>query len=505
VRAVIVGLIAGGLALLFQWGLYYAELGRGWLRTQAHQQHLPGWLLLPLITAALCGIAGWLTALAPEVAGSGIPHVKAVLLRLRVLRWRRVVPLKFFGGLLAIGGGLSLGREGPTVQLGAAVGQSLAGLLRVPRRSQLHLVACGAGAGLAAAFNAPLAGFIFVLEELRRELSPITYGTALIAAVSADLVTRGMLGQLPSFHVTGYPGFPLRAFPAVAVLGIAAGIGGVMFNRGLMLSLGLFSRLSRVPRWARVAAVGGLAGLLLWWLPEAVGGGHSTAERVLRGEFDGPGVLQFLVVLLLAKFALTMLSYGSGAPGGIFAPLLVIGALLGLLIGRGTTALVPSLPIAPAAFAVIGMGAYFAAVVRAPLTGIVLIIEMTANYDQMFALAVACLIAYVVAESLGDTPIYDALLRRDLDRASPDELTGHEPALFHFVVEPGAPLDGRALRDAGLPPRCLLVSLRRAGREVLPDGATRLQSGDEVVAAVAGDVPRTILKLETCLRTPRGE
>ena len=501
VRAAVVGLLAGALALLFEWSLFLVEEARGWLLGALHPHAGWGWAILPIVSGLLCGAAGWLThRFAREASGSGIPHVKAVLLQVRRFNWKRVVPVKFVGGVLGIGAGLSLGREGPTVQLGAAVGEAVAEVLRVPRRSRTHMIACGAGAGLAAAFNAPLAGFIFVIEELRRELSPITYGTALIAAVAADMVTRTFYGQMPSFRIYGYPTPPLSALPLVAVVGLLAGLGGVLFNRTLLWTLDWFERWQRLPAWTRAASVGILVGLIAWWLPEAVGGGHRSAERILRGEFAGHEVIGFLLILLVVKFGLTMLSYGCGVPGGIFAPLLVVGALLGLITGQVAVLIVPGIASAPAAFGVLGMAAYFSAVVRAPLTGIVLIVEMTANYEQMFALAVACLVAYAVAEQLGDRPIYEALLLRDLRRSGVVEPHVEEPTLASKVIEPGSSLDGRRLRDAGLPAGCLLVTITRGGRELVPSGQTRLQAGDEVVAAISGDVPGILTQLENAVR-----
>lgn len=503
VRAAVVGLVAGVLALFFQWSLFFAENSRGWLLDVLHAHPAWGWTILPLISGVICSFVGWMTAkYAPEAAGSGIPHVKAVLLHWRTLDWRKLIPVKFIGGVLGIGAGFSLGREGPTVQLGASAGQLVSDILRVPRRSRAQLIACGAGAGLAAAFNAPLAGFIFVIEELRRELSPITYGTALIAAVSADVVARAFHGQIPSFHITGYPTPPLTTLPWVAVVGLLAGLGGVLFNRGLVGSLAMFQALpKRVPRWLRAGVVGVLIGLVAWWLPGVVGGGHGLAERILRGEFAATDLVPFVLLLFVAKFGLTLLSYGCGVPGGIFAPMLVLGAMLGLLVGQMASVLTPGLAGAPAAFAVIGMAAYFTAVVRAPLTGVVLIVEMTANYEQMFALAVACLMAYVVAERLGDTPIYEALLRRDLRFAGEAGEIEDDLTIVHKVIEPGSMLDGRRLRHAHFPAGCLLVMIRRAGREIVPDGETRLCGGDEIVAAISGNAAQNLTFLEDAARS----
>ena len=491
-RAALVGLGAGILAVLFQYALVTAESARAILLHRLHAFPWWGWIVLPILGGISAGLAGWMTGrFAPEASGSGIPHIKGVLMHVRVLNWRRLLPVKFLGGVLAIGAGLSLGREGPTVQMGAAVGKAVGEWMRLPRRSRGQLIAAGAGAGLAAAFNAPLAGFIFVIEELQRELSPLTYGTALIAAVVADIVTRSLTGQFPSFHISGYPMPPLTAVPLFAVLGVLAGLMGVAFNRSLLWTLRRFQSWKRIPRWVRPMLVAGLAGLLAWWLPQAVGGGHGTAESLLRGEYAAVGFLGFLLLLFAAKFVLTVLSYGAGVPGGIFAPLLVLGALVGLMTGQVSGLAFPSVAHTPAAFAVIGMAAAFAAIVRAPLTGIVLILEMTNNYEQLFPLLVACMIAFLVAEHLHNKPIYEALLEYDLERTGfIEHPQAAEPVTLELAVEPHSPMDGRRVRDLGMPEGCLMVMVNRGGREMVPSGGTRLQAGDHVTVFVTGDTPQ---------------
>ena len=498
VRAALVGLLSGLAAVAFQTTLFYAEGLRNHLLLWLKGFPSWGWVVLPIVAAALAGLAGFITSkYAPEASGSGIPHVKAVLLQLRLLRWQRIFPVKFIGGVLAIGSGFSLGREGPTVQMGAAAGKLVSEFLHVPKRSRSQLIAAGAGAGLAAAFNAPLAGFIFAIEELQREMSPVTYGTALIATVVGAIITRTFTGQLPSFHVTGYPTPPLAALPLFAVLGLLCGVIGVAFNRGLLRSLRFFHGWKKLPAWARPALVGVVIGLVAWWMPSAIGGGHSTAELVLRGKaytlLTGHITLLrlvgFLALLLAVKFVLTIICYASGVPGGIFAPLLVLGALAGAIVGRVSGIWWPSMAQVPAAFAVIGMAAAFSAIVRAPLTGVVLILEMTENYGQLLPLLVASLIAYLVAEHLHNKPIYEALLDYDLERGGERPKGSREPILVNMVVEPGSPMDGRLVRNLKLPKRCLLVTINRAGAEVVPSPDTRLAHGDQLTVIISGDEP----------------
>lgn len=497
-RAALVGLLAGAFGVLFQGGLFYVENLRVELLGSMKISLPWGWIFIPIIGAGIGALAGWITSrYAPEAAGSGIPHVKAVLLQVRTLNWRRVLPVKFIGGILSIGAGFSLGREGPTVQMGAAAGRMVSSILKVPRRSRSQLIAAGAGAGLAAAFNAPLAGFIFVIEELQREMSPVTYGTALIAAVVGDIVTRTFTGQLPSFHITGYPTPPLNAIPMFAVLGIVCGLMGILFNKGLMASLKTAHKIKNAPAWKRAAVVGAIIGLAAWWMPTALGGGHTIAETLLRGHasllFSGDqtwlAIVGFLFVLLIVKFILTLISYASGVPGGIFAPMLVLGALCGSIVGYIGVYSFPSINTTPAVFAVIGMAAAFSAIVRAPLTGIVLILEMTANHNLLFALLVASLIAYLIAETFQNKPIYEDLLDYDLSRHGEKGQVTSDPEILDMVVESNSQMDGSLVSQLGLPTGCLLVTIRRGGQEIVPSGDTALQPGDHLTVIVSGQTP----------------
>ncbi|MEO8502408.1 MAG: H(+)/Cl(-) exchange transporter ClcA [Acidobacteriota bacterium] len=493
-RALLVGLIAGLVAVLFRRTLDVADVWRNAFFTAAHAMRTWG-LPLAIVTCALiAGLAVWLVRrFAPEASGSGIPQVKAVLHRLRSMDWRRVLVVKFIGGTLGIGTGLALGREGPTVQMGAAVGQMISRWLRVTPRERLTLIAAGAGAGLAAAFNAPLAGVIFVLEELRRDFSPGILTAGFVASVTADLVTRFLIDQTPVFHVASSPVPALSSLPLFVVLGLAAGLVGVCFNRGLLGTLNVFSRLREWP-FVAGSLVGAAVGITGWYLPDVLGGGGAIVQQTLAGKV----ALTALPALLLIRFALTMGSYSSGAAGGIFAPLLVIGAQLGLMIGLVGQQWFPAIQAQPVAFAVVGMGALFAAIVRAPLTGIVLILEMTENYSLMLPLLVACFVAYLFADVLRDQPIYEALLERDLIRGQ--EMTELEgPLVIDLSVGPGAPFVGRRLDEISLPTGCLIVSIQRGLRNDVPSRDTVLRPGDRVTVVIAATAAESLPLLRECL------
>ena len=500
VRAAVVGVVAGLVAVGFKWVLVESERSRGnlldWLHALPHAG-LWAWSVLPILGLLLGSFVGWLVSrFSPDAPGSGIPHLKGVLLHVRSMRWKSLLPVKFLGGAIGIGAGLSLGREGPTVQMGAAIGQAVADLLRVPSRAVPQLLSCGAGAGLAAAFNAPLAGFLFVIEELHRELSARTFAGALVAARSADIVARALGGDLPSFAISGYPAVPLAALPAAAFIGIVGGGLGVIFNRMLLRSSAAALLIKSVPRWVLPGVACAVCGLVAWWLPEAVGGGHLTAERLLSGQLAwGIG---FLLLFLVAKFALTLLSYASGAPGGIFAPMLLLGAIAGAVIGEGLATLFPALQPHATAFAILGMAAFFTGSVRAPLTGIVLIIEMTGNYQHLLALGVACLIADLTAGALRDKPIYESLLEADLHRASPIQGPSDQPSApraIYVGVQLGSAIAGCTVRVCGLPPGCLVVAIERGGRELLPEADLVLHPGDHLSILVPEDEPQKAIEV----------
>jgi CIC family chloride channel protein len=233
-----------------------------------------------------------------------------------------------------------------------------------------------------------------------------------IAAVTADVITRTVFGQLSVFHVPMPSIPPLTVLPWAALLGVLAGLLGVLFNRTLLITHRCMAHLRHWPLGASGLLIGSLVGLVGWFLPETVGSGVPLTGQVLATEMGWQSALQYLVI----RFALTMISYGSGAAGGIFAPLLLFGALLGV---SAAALLQPWLPLATLeqqqlGAAIVGMGACFTAIVRAPLTGIVIILEMTDGFHLLLPLMVACLIAYTVAEALGDTPIYEALLQQQL-------------------------------------------------------------------------------------------
>ena len=411
--APLVGAAAGLLGVGFRLSLRYADLWRNALIVRAHNHVLPGLILV----AAVCGVAtataAWLVRrFSPEASGSGIPDVEIVLKGKLEDTSPLLVPVKFFGGLLAIGAGLALGREGPSVQMGARSAHSIGRIFKRNWSDCRVLVAAGAGAGLATAFNAPVAGAIFVLEELVQKFEPRIAIVALGASATAISVARVFLGDTPDFHVPALAYASGASRPLFFALGIMAGLAGVAYNQTLLRTITFVKGLERLPVWLRAGLVGAAVGVLAWFAPGLVGGGDPLTQRTLLGA----GTLTLLPLVFLIRFALGAVSYAAGTPGGLFAPLLVLGAQLGLFFGLLCQLAFPGLHLQLEGFAVVGMAALFVAVVRAPLTGMLLVCEMTGNATMLLPMLGACFLAMLVPTLLGNAPIYDSLRELHLRR-----------------------------------------------------------------------------------------
>lgn len=502
IRAAIVGVFAGALAVAYELSVARAEQVASSIAFRANHTGFLAQTALVISAAALGAFAAYaVTSRVPESGGSGIPHIKAALLHLRVIRPVRIIIAKFFGGLAALLTGMSFGREGPTVQMGACMGKIVGDVTKTSRRGRSTLIAAGAGAGLAAAFNAPLAGFLFVMEELRREMSALTYGSALVASVCAVGVTRYLVGIRPDFLLPSPGTPPLRILPLIAVLGVVCGFGGVLFNKGLMAGLELRSKLN-APTWSFGLIAGACAGFALLKFPSITGGGHTFTEQLLSSRFDAAHLVLILVLVFFGRLVLTSASYSTGLPGGIFAPMLALGAVLGFLFGHGANALFPHLGFSDAGFATVGMAAFLAASVRSPLTGVVLIVEMTAEYGLLYSLLIAAFTASLVADALKDGPIYDTLMERDLHLGGAEIHPSIEPLLLDVLIEPSSRMDGIRVKNLRLPPGAILTTVERDTRQIIPGGSTRLQAGDMVTILVEGDKPELSLRIHEGAKGP---
>ncbi|MDN3695832.1 H(+)/Cl(-) exchange transporter ClcA [Vibrio cortegadensis] len=413
----IVGLFAGLVGSYFEVAVHFvSETRTDWLKLEiAH--FVPLWLAAFIISAGLAFIGYFLVhRFAPEAAGSGIPEIEGAMDNIRPVRWWRVLPVKFFGGLGALGSGMVLGREGPTVQMGGNIGRMVTDIFRVKDDDSRHsLLASGAAGGLAAAFNAPLAGIMFVVEEMRPQFrySLISIKAVIISAISANIVFRYINGQAAVITMPQYQPPELNTLWLFLLLGVLFGLFGVVFNKLVTLAQDMFVAIHKNDRKRYLLVgtlLGGCFGLLLLYLPELTGGGIGIIPDITNGNFS----TNVLLMIFVGRVLTTLLCFGSGAPGGIFAPMLALGTLFGYTFGVTADAFLPQLDIEPGMFAIAGMGALFAATVRAPITGILLVIEMTNNYYLILPLIITCLGAVIIAQMLGGQPIYSQLLRRTL-------------------------------------------------------------------------------------------
>ena len=399
--AVISGVLAGALGAAFRICLLQAASIRASLLWWAHQWPLLGWIIPVAVSAGLVTVAAWLVQrFAPIAAGSGVQHVEAVMREDADPAPLAVLPVKFIGGLLAIGSGLALGREGPTVQMGATIGSRMAQRFMLPDGSVRIMQSAVAGASLGVAFNTPFGGIAFVFEELARRFSMRLMVTTLAATASAMLVARAMLGDTVDFTVIEPPEPGVATVLAGFLLGALLGALGAAYNQTLIAFLDRAAAISAIPLLGKAAVVGGVVGLVAWFEPSIVGGGDPIIQAVL----DTPVSLSLLLMVLVARWLLGPFSYTAQTPGGIFAPLLVVGAVFGALFAQVAALLVPGLPFSPTMGAIVGMAAFFTGVVRAPFTGALLVLGMTGTMTPLLPILAASVAATIVPYTLGNAP-----------------------------------------------------------------------------------------------------
>jgi len=349
---------------------------------------------------------------APDTAGSGIQNIEGVLGNKMSMRSIRVIIVKFFGGLLSLGAGMSMGREGPSVQIGGAIGHLISKKFPMNKENINLLIAAGAGAGLATTFNAPLAGILFVFEEMHDGIkySDIPIKAITTASVVSVITLHMIVGDNISIPIDNLISPQLYDLWIFIVFGMFFGLLGFTFNKYLV---DFTTKIAQITGWKFnlfIIVIGALIGLLFYIYPDSVGEGYQVIHAAINGEL----ALKTLLILFVLRFFTTMISYGTGAPGGIFAPMLALGTLFGVSFGMIANEFIPSLHVELLVFAVVGMSALFSATVRAPLTGIVLVAEMTNSFNLLIPLLITSLVAVITVNSLGGRAIYTILLERAL-------------------------------------------------------------------------------------------
>jgi chloride channel protein, CIC family len=416
VTAIVAGVLIGFVGGAFRWCLQTADALRIDVVDWAHRLPGPGWLIPMAAAAAGATLAAIIVRWEPLAAGSGIQHVEAVFLNQARTPSIRLVPAKFVGGVLSIGSGLVLGREGPTVHMGAAIGAESARRARLPDSEVRMMQTALGGAGLAVAFNAPIGGALFTLEEVTKSFSVKTVLATLFSAVAAVACSRLILGNHADFAVEPIAAPALAWLPLFVVFGALTGCVGAGYNALVLWFLDHVGAIQRVPTLAKAAVIGAIIGFAMFVYPRAVGGGEDLTQHILGGQHLA---LTVVVGLLAVRFVAGPLSYSAAVPGGLFAPLLAVGALWGLLFAGCFDALWPgdatqlAIPMA-----LVGMAAFFGATVRAPITGMVVVTEMTATTATLVPMMAATAAAVLTAYLVRSPPIYDSLRERMPDEVS---------------------------------------------------------------------------------------
>lgn len=434
----------------------------------------------------------------PLISGSGIPQVMGLLQNKTKFNWFYELILKFTVGVLAIFTGLSLGREGPSIHLGSIIAD---GVNKISKRSEVekkYLITSGASAGLSAAFNAPLAGTIFALEELHKFFSPLMLICSILASISANLVSILIIGEETAFInfkqlspvKDDVKGIILEIF-LILILSILIVVLGKIFNIILITFQKTYKNL-KINKYFKIILSILISYLVVVFLPDITGGGNTLIEKLLTTSVT----TRFLVLLLITKFLFTMFSYSTGAPGGIFLPMLVIGALIGRIYGIAVVNIfnLPSEFVVH--FMLLSMAAYFTAIVRAPITGIVLILEMTGNFSNLFSLTIISAITYIVSELMKFKSVYEELfhnmfshVKNEIEPKVSESMTA-----VKIPIISGSKIVNKYVKDISWPSNLLVVGIERNNFEFIPKGDTKILDGDKLV--IFTDRKTAILELE---------
>ncbi|KKJ69896.1 ATP synthase F0 subunit A [Enterococcus faecium MRSN 3418] len=488
-KGIFVGLLTGIVVSLFRLSIEtLSDLVRSIYEMSREQP-------IYLIGLAICCIlaaffVGYLVKNEPDIKGSGIPQVVGQLRGELSMNWFSVLWKKFIGGVLSVGAGLFLGREGPSIQLGASIGQGAGQLFRSPSSEEKILISSGASSGLAAAFNAPIAGLLFVLEEIHHSFSPLVWLTSFASAITANFVSLYFFGLRPVLYLGDLPSLPLKYYGSLVILGVLLGILGFIYQNVLLALPKFYNRLP-LPAYFHgfvpfllILPIG-----YLW--PSTLGGGNQIV--LAFGHASLPIIM--IIGLFVLRFVFSMISYGGGLPGGIFLPILTLGALIGSFYGNIMVDFGMD-PIYIKDFVVIAMAGYFTAIGKAPLTAIILVTEMVGSLNHLMPLGLAALVAYIVNDLLGGNPIYESLLERLLGNTQTASLKGARTT-FDFPVTAESSLDGLMVRDFNWPKNMLLISIRRGNQEILTHGDTIMNVGDILVILTdEANLPRIKQEIE---------
>ncbi|MDO5725779.1 MAG: ClC family H(+)/Cl(-) exchange transporter [Tissierellia bacterium] len=475
----IVGLFAGIVAVLYRHILSLATKLSDYIYLNANTilDYMGTFLLILLLGS----IVAYLIKKVPLASGSGIPQVQGEIYGLYNMNPLSLIAAKFTGGIMANIAGLSLGREGPSIQLGAACGKLLAKILKRDEDEEQMMISAGTGAGLAAAFNAPISGVLFTVEELHKNITPVFLISAMIASVVADYISKHAFGMnaVFSFHVDKT--IPLKYYAYIVILGLFTGLGGVIFNRVLLKVQSIYKGLKIKSVYHPIIAFL-IAGILGFSFRHITGGGHELMENIVHKAIDDNG---FIILIIVSKLLFTSICYGSKAIGGIFLPVLVLGGLMGVVSFNilDQFALLDSNYLVN--FVILAMAGYLTGVVRSPLLSVMLVAEMTGTFVHVLSLCIVSVTAYLTCELFKTEPIYESLLKVliDTEGINKNISSKYKKVLAVFKLSEDSYLVGEEISNVEFPHHALLVSIERNNERIVPTAETKLEAYDKIIFA----------------------
>lgn len=473
---VLVGAVAGLVVSLFRILITLGFSLNEYIFAQAHRYLFLWFLIIPLYF--LIGyILIKLTKRDANIKGSGIPQVEAQLIDAININWISVLLRKFVGGILAISSGLMLGREGPSIQLGAAIGQGLSETRKMSKSETKILISAGAAAGLSAAFNAPIAAILFVVEEMHHNFSSSVWISAFISALTADFVSMEFFGLKPILHFENIEPLPLNQYLYLIIVGVVMGLLAISYQKNTLFLPKLFKKISLanhldifLPLLLIIPSV--------YFFPKFVGGGNQLILNLYQTKLP----FFLIIMLFLFRYIYSMISYGSGLPGGIFLPILTLGAIIGYLSYKILFALNLVNDQETGVFIVIGMAAYFGSISMAPLTSIILVTEMVGNLEHIMPLGLTTLVAYLVVDSLGGKPIYESMMINLLKKDQNNNKQVRE--IYDLPVTISSAVIDKKISEISWPQDCLIVLIIRNSINIPVNGSTKILSNDHLICLI---------------------
>lgn len=481
IRGLEVGIASGLVCVLYRFALMYAE--EGLMKVLDFIKGSPVKIALWLVLLFALGVmVSYINKWEPDAAGSGIPQTSGEIRGYFSLNWWRVILAKFIGGTTSVFGGLSLGREGPSVQLGGMAAKGVSRATKADKTTELRMISCGAGAGMAAAFNAPIAGTMFVLEEIHHSLDKAMLCMSIVASITADYISIAFFGHETTFNYKTVT-LALHHYWILILMGVVLGAAGAGYNLAMVWAQKMYRKVTKIPSPIKMGCVFLISGVVGLFMPQILCGGHSMAARLMTERPE----LTVLVVLLFAKFIFGAFSFASGAPGGTLYPLCVLGAYIGAIFGEIAINHIGIRGGLYEEFVVIGIAGLFASIVRAPLTGIILVFELTGDMHSLLPIATVSLISYAVANTIGVAPFYSILFEKAVENTDSPVLNTKEveKVIQTFTIPVGSPVADKRIADIDWGKHCLIISVERGETPITPKGDTLLKEGDTLVMLIS--------------------